>query len=636
MPREQNIDSQKDKIEGVRENLYSRTFKEEDIIDDIPKKDYKVSGDWSNSEEKHAPSFISKLPMKKILISSVIFFGVAIVIATFVIFKGFNVFSADKIEFSISGPVSVAGGKETNLTVSIVNNNKQPIEAADLFIVYPEGAYPSINTVDVSPRVKYELGSITSGTTLNEQIPVVIFGAENSEKEIKFSLEFRFNGSSATLEKTENYVVTITSSPIDISLDILKEATAGQELELIANIKSNADSILEDVLFSIEYPFGFTFLDASPKPLYGSDTWEIGELTPGEERKIKIRGIVEGQNDEEKVFRLQIGKRNKKTGEAISTTYNSITEPIVVKQPFLGLEIILNKDSSPEYIGKEKRPVRGDIIWKNNLSTKILDVKVVVELSGAVLDKYKVRTPGDAFYQSFDNTILWDSNNSKEFKIVEPGQTGVLTFSIASLPLEGFTNPEVNITVNAEGNRISDTNVPEEIKASVSRNIKFESDLSIVPRAVYYVGPFTNTGPLPPRVEQETTYTIIWTVTNSSNEISSGQVRATLPPNVTWLGNRSPIKENITYNDVGGEVIWNLGKIAPGVGGALPVREVAFQVMLLPSISQISSLPPIISRTTITGEDTFTGTMVSETKQALNTRLSTDPYAADIFSTVQK
>jgi len=637
MPKEENTsntNNPKGRIEKMRDNLYSRDFEEQDVIGDIPEKDYNVSADWSNAESAQAPSLISRLPMKKILIGSAVFFGISLVIALLFAFR--NPFSADNVELAISGPVSVAGGKETMLTVRITNNNDQPIESADLFIRYPEGAYASLNAVDELSRVKYELENIAPKQTVNEQIPAILFGAENSEKEIEFSLEFRFKGSSATLEKSETYVVTITSSPIDLALDILKEATANQELEIIANIKSNSEDVLEDVLLTIEYPFGFTFLDATPAPLYGSDTWEIGDITPGAERKITITGIVEGQHDEEKVFRAQIGKRNESTGEAISTIYNSITEPVVVKRPFLALDIVLAGDRSPEYIGKEEKEISGEIIWKSNISTKILNAKIVVELSGGSIDKRSVRTNDGGFYQSFDNTILWDSSNTRAFEVVEPGETGRLGFRIKSLPLEGFINPEINITVSAEGQRISDTNVPEQIKSSASRLIKLESDLSMTPRAVYYVGPFTNTGPLPPRVEQETTYTIIWTATNSSNKIRSTQMRTTLPPNVQWLNTTAPSGEDITYNNTGREVVWNLGDVEAGAGVTLPLREVSFQVSLLPSVSQRSTLAPLTSQITLSGEDTFTGTTLTETKQALNTKLSTDPYASGSYFTVQE
>jgi len=634
MPEEENTNTPKGRIEKMRDNLYSRGFKEREVIGDIPEKNYDVSADWNNAENTQSPSLISRLPMKKILIGSAIFFLASIIIALLFAFR--NPFTSDNVELSISGPVSVTGGEETMLTVRITNNNDQPIEAADLFVVYPEGVYASLNAGDALSRVKYELDSIAPNTTINEQIPAILFGAENSEKEIEFSLEFRFSGSSATLEKTEVYAVSITSSPINLSIDVLKEATANQELELVLNIKSNSENVLEDVLLTIEYPFGFTFLDATPTPLYGSDTWEIGDITPGAERKITITGIVEGQHDEEKVFRAQIGKKNEESGSAISTIYNSIAEPVVVKRPFLALDITLDRDHSAEYIGKEEKNIKGEIIWKSNLSTKILDAKVVVELSGAVLDKHGVRASNGGFYQSFDNTILWDSQNAEVFKVIEPGQTGTLGFSLVSLPLEGFINPELHITVSAEGNRISDTNVPEEIRASASRVIKLESDLSIVPRTVYYVGPFTNTGALPPRVEQNTTYTIIWTVTNSSNDVRSGQVRTTLPSNVRWLGKTSPLTENITYNNTGREILWDLDSIRAGTGVNLPVREVAFQVTLLPSLSQKGSIPVLTSEISLSGEDTFTGTTLTETKRQLDTRLSTDPYAGNTSSVVQE
>ena len=141
---------------------------------------------------------------------------------------------------------------------------------------------------------------------------------------------------------------------------------------------------------------------------------------------------------------------------------------------------------------------------------------------------------------------------------------------------------------------------------------------------MYYTGPLKNTGPLPPKVNQETTYTIIWTITNSSNDISSAVVRTTLPTYVKWLGVVSPDSESVTYNEIGGEVVWNAGAIPAGTGINRAAREVAFQVSFLPSISQINQSPLLTSEIAISGNDNFTHTILRDTKRALSIKLSTD------------
>ena len=42
-------------------------------------------------------------------------------------------------------------------------------------------------------------------------------------------------------------------------------------------------------------------------------------------------------------------------------------------------------------------------------------------------------------------------------------------------------------------------------------------------------GTFTNTGPIPPKAEAETTYTVTWAVTNPLNNLTDVRVSAILP-----------------------------------------------------------------------------------------------------------
>ena len=177
------------------------------------------------------------------------------------------------------------------------------------------------------------------------------------------------------------------------------------------------------------------------------------------------------------------------------------------------------------------------------------------------------------------------------------------------------------------GRRISETGVPEEIKSVKVESVRVSSEVQFASRAVYYAGPFTNSGPIPPKVEQETTYTVIWSIVNTSNRISDAEVRAVLPIYIKWYGSVSPGSENLSYNPSTNEVIWLPGDIPAGTGIGKPPREVAFQVVLTPSLSQVKTAPDLITGTVLTGTDAFSGVSLLQGKPNVSTVLSTDPKA---------
>ncbi len=626
----------KSRIEEVNKKLYSTNFKDRPVFETLKEREYEVSNTWTPLGGSGSQgSTVSESPhnriLKKVLILSFSFFIIAVGIALIYFFKGSNLLSVNNVDISVEGPVSLAGGDPLNMGIIITNNNDAAIEFADLLIEYPEGSYASTESKEALPRIKKSLGKINAHETVRETANAVLFGESNTEKNIQITLEFRFEGSNATLEKKKQYTIGITSSPVDVAIDMLKEANSGQEVEVDVHLKSNSSTPLKGLVFSVDYPFGFRFKDADPNPQYDNKMWILGDLAPSAERVVKIKGILEGQDEEEKIFRVYVGTQSERDPQALGITYNSLSRSIFIKKPFLALDMVIDNDSANEHVSSAGKIVRADVLWQNNLPTKIIDGQIQVKLHGDIINRYSIAVGNGGFYRSLDDTIVWDSKSGNDaLAVVEPGEKGSASFSFSFQPLvskdgrKAFANPEVTIEVTASGRRVSDTNVPEEINTVAIKKIKVESSLNLASRAVYYAGPLKNTGPLPPKVNQETTYTIIWTITNSSNDVSSAVVRTTLPTYVKWLGVVSPNSEGVTYNEIGGEVVWNAGNIAAGTGINRAAREVAFQVSFLPSISQINQSPLLTSEIPISGNDNFTGTTLSDTKRALSIKLSTD------------
>ncbi len=273
--------------------------------------------------------------------------------------------------------------------------------------------------------------------------------------------------------------------------------------------------------------------------------------------------------------------------------------------------------------------LRADIAWTNNLQTVIENAEIEVRFIGDALDKASVAA-SNGFFRSVDTTLRWDSQTDENLRSITPGKSGNVSFGFASLPksssvMTALRNPEMILEVTIRGQRISESNVPEKLESTATTKVVINTDGSITPRLTRIAGPFINTGPIPPQVDKETTYTVTWSLTNTTNELSDAQVTATLPTYVRWMNIIDPTSESIEFHEIGGIVVWNVGTLKAGVGINSPPREISFQVALTPSISQVAKDAEMTGAAVLEGRDRFTGEGLRFSSRGLTTRLTSEP-----------
>lgn len=621
----------KSKIAELEKELYSREFKPQTSEDVLTHKEVAVASSWDTKADSAA--FVEESVrtekrhqmMKKFAIFSIGFFVLATVVAIFIWKGGANVISGENITIDIVAPVAVAGGEPFETRFVVTNGNKVSVDAATLLIEYPVGFYSSVDKTELL-RDSKELGNIAPGQALTESANTLLYGEGGTSKDVSVVLEYRMAGSNATLRKTATYAVKVSASPVNVKLGVLKEASSGQEVELSVDVSSNSRDAIGSLLVEASYPAGFSYKSANPAPTYGTKSWRIDGLAPDETRAIKIRGVLEGQESEEKITKISVGTQSPKDERYMGITYNSTTESTVITKPFLGIDVAIDNDHALEHVAKLGRGVRVDVFWQNNNPTPVTDAVIEVGLKGDALNRYSIYASSGGFYRSVDDTIVWDKTVRPELLSIDPRAKGSVSFSFAPRPLDvnankQIKNPQVTFEVRAHARRTSSTNASEDITTFATRMVKFETDISLTAEGKYFSGPFKNTGPLPPKAENKTTYTITLAAHNSSNSVSGVLVKTTLPSiYVTWLGNISPQGENLVYNETTSEVSWNAGRIPSG-----GIKEASFQVSLLPSLSQLGQTPKLTGDVSLVGTDDFTKTEVSDKKAAVTTRLYSDP-----------
>ena len=569
---------------------------------------------------------ISSSFFKNFFIFSIIVFFGSLLFAFFMFRGGFTTVSSENIDITILGNAFTPGGEDLQLQIEITNRNSAALEFSDLLLEYPKGSLGETEGDYV--RIRRSLGTIGAGETAIESIKIVLFGEQGSVKDVRVALEYRIEGSNAIFVRETSYEITISSAPISLTVEAPKTITSGQEITLEIGAVLNIDRVIEDMRLKVLYPPGFEFKEASPSPALGTNVWDLGDLSPGTEKKISITGTVFGQDGESRTFKVFSGSEDPADPSKIGVVFNSLLHTTIVIRPFIEARITLGGVYRDEYAVASQKEISIEIPWSNNLTSRIDNVEIKVKLSGNALDQTSVQSRR-GFYSSALNTITWDKNTDTSFTSIASGQSGAVDFSVSSLPLFSGTqtlllNPQIVVEVSIKGKE-SIGGVTKELINIESRTFKIVSDFQIAAKALHYTGPFTNSGTLPPQVNQETEYAILWSVTNSSNRISQALAKTTLPSYVRFTGVISPLSEDVSFDEATREVTWNIGTVPRGTGLTREDLEVAFQVAFLPSLAQVGQKPTLIGETTLTGQDVFADSLIQNKKRSLDTRLSNDP-----------
>ena len=602
----------------------------------------KVEADPFSNQDKF---FMKTSIFKNFFIFSLVFFILTLGYASYVFFSKGNTVSNDNIDISILGNNFTAGGEDLSLVVGVTNKNSSALDLADLIIKYPKGSSDILDSSagpDSSARTetsRVSLGTIPAGAVRNENIKLVLFGQPGSVRPVKISLEYRVEGSNAIFVKEKSYNVTINSTPLDLFVNAPLTVSPNQNITLNIKVTLNATRPVSRILLKLDYPVGFQFASSIPAPSLGNNTWNLGDLASGAERNISLTGkMIDVVDGEEKSFHIFSGSQSSADKSMIDVVFNSLPYTVTIKKPFIEVKLFINGVSGREYATDIKTPIRGEIKWINNLDTKVNDLSIQAKISGNAVDR-KTVSAQQGFYDSLKDIITWDKNSVNNFKEANPGDSGSVSFSISPLSLFSaaggmLSDPSININISISGKQLVSGYATADLNNSDSGIVRIISDVGFTSKVLYYSGFFTNTGSIPPKVEKQTTYTIVWSLSNTANNISKAVIHSSIPSWVSFVGLIVPSDEDLTYNSSTKEIIWNIGSIPKGAGITTTNKSVSFQIVFTPSLSQVGTIPILLNDAVLTGHDDFANVDVKLSKTSLRTQLDNDPQFPPAGGTV--
>lgn len=563
-----------------------------------------------------------------------IFFGVAALffvaatgVAGYLFYYGGNTVSVNNVAVNLQGPTTIAGGDTVPISIAITNRNPAAIDNATIEVDFPDGTRSADNVLSAYPRYTENLGTLASGETVTRSIKAVVFGGAGQALTLPVSLSFGTRGSNAVFVKKLSYALAVTSTPLSVSVDTLAETVSGKPLQLALTVRSNASVPLENVVLASTLPFGFS-VTSSSVPMSGN-AFLLGTMAPGASKTIMLTGVLSGQDSEQRVFHFTVGTAKSPTDSAVAITYMTQDATVAIAAPFIATTLTLNGGSAPNPVVTSGSRQSVTISYTNTLTSNVTNASVSVQLSGAAIDYASVLTT-NGFYRSSDHTVVFSRDTDPALGSLAPGASGIGSFTFSTLPSNpAVHSPQVAFTISVLGTRIGQSNVPEQVSASATQTAKVSTSVALSASSLHSSGPFSNTGPIPPRINTPTTYTIVWNAQDEGSAIAGATVSAILPSYVTFI-NKTAGTGSVTYDDTSRTVTWSAGDFAQG-----GVAQAAFQVSLTPSTSQKGTSPVLVGPTAFSGYDRFAGVQVNSSADPVTTETKGDPGYTPTSATVQ-
>ena len=447
-------------------------------------------------------------------------------------------------------------------------------------------------------------GDIYPGQEKTFAFKVRLLGKPGDYRVAKASLSYRPKELKARYESSTSFTTVIQDVPLNFSFDLSSKAESGKDVQFRINYFSNIDYPLSDLRINAVYPSGFEFESSSPRSLSETE-WELGILNKAEGGRIEITGKLFGDIGEQKVFRAELGIWQQGNFILLKEAFKAVE---IIKP---ALHIIQQINGNPEYVASPGGTLHYEIFFKNIGEESLVNLFLVSNLEGDFYDFNSLKALTGEFEQG-NNSIIFDWRKNSSLQFLDSQEEGKVEFWVDLKEDITAENPVIRNVLYLSQAREEFVN-------------KVNSKLSLSQKGFFVDEVFGNSGPLPPRVGQTTTYTIMWQLKNHYNEVKDVKVKAVLGEGVKLSGKIFPEESgSFTFDSGSREVVWNRGDL-----GINEESNLSFQISFTPLGKQKGNVVELIGQAIISGEDQYTQQIIEGFSSSVDSSLPDDFSVTD-------
>ncbi len=527
--------------------------------------------------------------------------------------------NAEQLQVEVLAAEAITSGDLVTYTVKYGNDSYVDWLDVELVIEVPLG---------------FQVTSVPEGAELSGRTYVVAIGQLNKGESGEVELSGRLVGelsSSAKAQATlyaspENYQkvqfeksaivsTTFIAVPLDLALEAPSRIVPGEQMLVKISVTNTSEDAIDNSYLKLSIPAGMQAVTEDPQ--FTDDfsvvdsRWMLPALEPYETVTRQAVMLVEGQSGDKRILEVSLGILNDENS-FVQQTQSVIA---VLTSPELQIEQQYN-GSSDSIVAAAGETVSGVITYRNVGQIALQDVVVTAQIEGDAFDPETLKLTSGA-YDIETKKITWTAASVSQLAVLQPQAEGQLEYSFKIKEIDNFATDEssennvVVVTANVDSPTI--TNTGQEASGSDRKLISIRSDMTLDITAFYDDGRLglVSSGPLPPEVGQETTYTVRVRVGSVLNTL--GDVRATiiLADGVKYTGQSVKTAGEISFNDRTGEMVWNIAQVGAGAGRIDPAEELYIQVAVVPAEYQRGNTIQLVNKVEASGQDIFTESNLS-------------------------
>lgn len=518
-----------------------------------------------------------------------------------------NDLSSSAIKIDVEGPEKVSAGEEFFYKVNLENPGNVNLKNVKIDLDFPDNfvrleSFPESQENSDS----WYFDSLVARTTSSIKVKGKIIDEEDSEEILFATAYYTPENFSSEFKKEDSFVTQLNNIGLDFDFTYSSVALVGEENEILINFQPREDNFINDFIIEAQESDNLEFLDykedeneeeSAKVEKIGENQWMVSEILPKEE-ELSLKYKIKDKSADMQEMVFQFKQVVNKEDEEVDYVFYEEKFEVEVMNSDLNLVLEIN-DSKGDFGVDFGEKLDYVISYKNKGESTMKDVVIMAILKSDFLDWTTLSDPYGGIEKG--NTIIWSKAEIPELEEVEYNEEGEIKFSINVLPFRESDlgkdykiESYVQFSVGEKDEVAEDT----ENKSNAIVNL-LNSDLSLDEEIRYFNSDNipVGSGPLPPKVGENTDFKVYWNITNNIHELNGTKVETSLPANVFWVGKERTSVGSVYYDSENHKIIWDIGRMPVSVYradaefsvGVNPGEEDRNKIMVLLSGSQVSA-----------------------------------------------
>src|SRR5487761_395614 len=328
-------------------------------------------------------------------------------------------FSSQNVHIVLENADNIASGSNATFQAGIQNDTNVTLTNVSLSLTLPnsmtiEGGnthFAMLHWTNIAPHQK-----------ITGNISVAVAPAAE-EGTISANVDYSPKGFVWRFTVSQNFGITPSALGITSLFDLPSSAVNGQEINGSLHVIASDTLATNNLWIELVTPQNFTVEETNPQ-LDSNNRWQVQDIQKGQEYVLRFRGVIQGSSGDSENFQALLEEQQ----NGSFTTLAQNNSSILISQTTLGVAQTI--DGASNGVVQPGAQLTMHLAYQNKSDVALEDVSLSNVLGGVAWDKASI-SPGNGSWNSSTGTIIWDKNAIPALALLQPGDSGEVTFQIS-------------------------------------------------------------------------------------------------------------------------------------------------------------------------------------------------------------